>query len=132
MNLNTIALLAAALFSLLIGFVLVWLSMRGDGKKFAMLNPFSWLLIALFPVFLLYAFFPNESKAEGTVLTFKLGGVLAAFVLIWMVGMAKSKKAFESKLLTECQNQVTSLHAQLKAGNRVPDPIVLTKHIVHS
>jgi len=49
----------------------------------------SWLLIALFPVFLIFSFFP-ESVVEGKLLNFQFGGAAAAFAFIWWYGTKRT------------------------------------------
>jgi len=51
MNAMTYTLLASAVFSLLLGLFLFWISIRGTISQFNTTNTISWLLIALFPVF---------------------------------------------------------------------------------
>lgn len=60
----------------------------------------SWLLIALFPVFLLFSFFP-ESIVSGELLNFKFGGAAAAFAFIWYLGTSWTLSGVDTdKLLT--------------------------------
>lgn len=97
MNSNTIALLAAALFGFFAGVILLWVSLRNGAKNFGMINPTCWLMVPLFPLLLIFYFFPT-STAEGTVLGIKIGSAFAGYVLLWMMGVRWTKQAFESKL----------------------------------
>jgi hypothetical protein len=77
-----------AFTSLGIGLLIYW---RSRSTKSI---PVCWLLIALFPVFLLYSAFPT-GNLSGTIMGFSVTGAIGAFIFIWWYGNAKSIEAFK-------------------------------------
>lgn len=76
----------AAFSSLAIGLLIyAWISLRGNIEYFYTTNIICWLLIALFPVLLIFSFFP-ESSISGTVKGVSVGGAIGAFIFIWVYG----------------------------------------------
>ncbi len=85
--------LGMAVFSLAIGLGLyIWLSVRRNVPYFYTTNLISWLLIALFPVLLIFSFFP-ASSFTGTIKGVSMGGAIGAFVFIWWYGSQSANKA---------------------------------------
>jgi O-acetyl-ADP-ribose deacetylase (regulator of RNase III) len=80
-------------------------------------NLLAWLLIALAAVLVLYAFFP-DSKAEGTALNIKVGGGVAAFVLIWLLG---TRQAGSSMKLDEVVAQRDAARDELQRLRTLSD-----------
>lgn len=135
MNPSTITYLALAfaVFSLLVGLVLLWVSMRNQ-SYFSSLNPMSWALIGLFPVFLIFALFPATS-VSGTIFGVSMTGAAALFLLIWKYGVQWTKEAYESRLqaqLVECQKEVESLQTQLKGTDVARVPVPFLESSTHS
>ena len=91
MNFNPYVLIMAV-FSLAIGLILYWLSVRGKVPYFQATNLISWLLIALFPVLLIFAFFP-DSSFTGTIKGVSMGGAIGAFIFIWWYGTKAAAEA---------------------------------------
>jgi O-acetyl-ADP-ribose deacetylase (regulator of RNase III) len=84
MNFNPYV-LVMAVFSLVTGLILyIWL-VRSNASYFFATNVISWLLMALFPVLLIFSFFPASSFA-GTIKGVSMGGAIGAFVFIWWYG----------------------------------------------
>jgi O-acetyl-ADP-ribose deacetylase (regulator of RNase III) len=84
MNFNPYV-LVMAVFSLATGLILyIWL-VRSNASYFFATNVISWLLTALFPVLLIFSFFPDSSFA-GTIKGVSMGGAIGAFVFIWWYG----------------------------------------------
>ena len=77
-----------AFASLGIGLLIYWRS------RSAASSPVCWLLIGLFPVFLLYSAFPT-GNLSGTIMGFSVTGAIGAFIFIWWYGNAKSIEAFK-------------------------------------
>ena len=92
MELN-IYVLVMSVFSLVIGLILYWLSVRSIVSYFQTTNLISWLLIALFPVLLIFSFFP--SSFSWTIKGASMGGAIGAFIFIWLYGTKMAKEAFE-------------------------------------
>ena len=74
----------------------------------------SWLLIALFPVFLIFSFFP-ESTTSGNLLNFQVGGAMAAFAFIWYLGTSWTLKGADTDKVLETNTQLKSELAETKA-----------------
>lgn len=74
----------------------------------------SWLLIALFPVFLIFSFFP-ESTTSGNLLNFQLGGAMAAFAFIWYLGTSWTLKGTDTDKILETNTQLKDELAGTKA-----------------
>lgn len=81
----------------------------------------SWLLIALFPVFLIFSFFP-ESTTSGNLLNFQVGGAMAAFAFIWYLGTSWTMKGTDTdKLLetnTKLQSELTNTKEKLAEAEK--------------
>ncbi len=98
MNFN-LSILIMAVLSLAIGLFLyiaaggVWRVARRTAPYFHTTNVISWLLIALFPVLLIFSFFP--SPFSWTIKGASMGGAIGAFIFIWMYGTRTAKQAFE-------------------------------------
>lgn len=97
----------------------------------------SWLLIALFPVFLIFSFFP-ESTTSGNLLNFQVGGAMAAFAFIWYLGTSWTLKGADADKILETNIQLKDELAETKAelataqsGNSTPvrraKPLQITK-----
>ncbi|MBV9168673.1 MAG: hypothetical protein JOZ81_01145 [Chloroflexi bacterium] len=71
----------------------------------------SWLLIALFPVLVIFAFFPTSS-ANGTFFGISLTGAIAAFFLIWWWGTRMALSATEMDRL---QSKIKQLERQVRS-----------------
>jgi O-acetyl-ADP-ribose deacetylase (regulator of RNase III) len=120
MNLTSlnIPLLAAALISLTIGLLIYW-RIKPTSQKFLTTLLICWLLIALFPVFLIYSFFPSASEISGKLLGFSMSGVFAAFIFIWMYGAKKTVDAVTKDALN---NKIAQLEHQLDAAKIINTP----------
>ena len=91
-------------------------------------SPFCWLLIGLFPVFLLFSAFPSGTLS-GSIMGFSATGAIGAFLFIWWYGNAKTMEAFEVEE-TRLENdrlrkENQSLRNQLTgaAPGKAPEPI---------
>jgi O-acetyl-ADP-ribose deacetylase (regulator of RNase III) len=101
--------LIMAVFSLAIGLILyIWLSVRRDVPYFHTTNLISWLLIALFPVLLIFSFFPDSSFA-GTIKGVSMGGAIGAFIFIWWYGTKSANQASQvDKRIEDIRNDLSS------------------------
>jgi O-acetyl-ADP-ribose deacetylase (regulator of RNase III) len=104
--------LVMAVFSLVTGLVLyIWL-VRSNASYFYTTNVISWLLMALFPVLLIFSFFP-ESSFAGTIKGVSMGGAIGAFIFIWWYG---TKIANQSAQVDAHVEKIrTDLSAELEA-----------------
>jgi hypothetical protein len=85
MNVEPI-IVATAIFSLALGLVLYGWFIRGQRvRNLEKINLISWLLISMFPVLLIFSFFP-DSQFSGGILTATVTGAFGAFVFIWWYG----------------------------------------------
>ena len=113
-------LLATAVFSLLVGLIIfIWISRRGYRGNFLAANLLCWLLIALFPVFMIFSFFPNSSEIKGTIFGYSMSGVIAAFIFIWWFGARKTIDAVSKDVLN---NRIGALETQLAAAQIIHTP----------
>jgi O-acetyl-ADP-ribose deacetylase (regulator of RNase III) len=96
-----------AVFSLVIGLALyIWL-VRSNASYFFATNVISWLLVALFPVLLIFSFFPDSSFA-GTIKGVSMGGAIGAFIFIWWYG---TKIASQSVQVDERIEKIRTDHS---------------------
>lgn len=104
--------LIMAVLSLAIGLALyIWL-VRSNASYFYSTNVVSWLLMALFPVLLIFSFFPGSSfswNREGI----SMGGAIGAFIFIWAYGIKASNQAVQVDARVEKVR--TDLSAELEA-----------------
>jgi len=123
MNLQ-IVILAAAFLSLLIGLGLyIWISHRPSVPHFQNTNLFCWLLIALFPVLLIFSFFPN-SNFSGTLAGFSVGGAIGAFLFLFWYGRKFSLEAAKAdQVVDQLREELEALkksHEDLQQKQRTP------------
>jgi hypothetical protein len=111
-------LLILALLSLAIGLCLYWWVVHtSKSKYFATTNVICWLLIALFPVLIIFAFFPSSSF--GSNLTgFSMGGAVGAFIFIWIYG---TKIGARAALIDEQKARISELEADVKRYRDLAD-----------
>jgi O-acetyl-ADP-ribose deacetylase (regulator of RNase III) len=101
-----------AIFSLVTGLVLyIWL-VRSNASYFYTTNVISWLLMALFPVLLIFSFFPDSSFA-GTIKGVSMGGAIGAFIFIWWYGTKIANQAVQVD--NRVEKMRTDLSAELEA-----------------
>ena len=104
--------LIMAVLSLAIGLILyIWL-VRSNASYFYTTNVISWLLIALFPVLLIFSFFP-ESSFAGTIKGVSMGGAIGAFIFIWWYGTKIANQA--EKVDERVEKMRTGLSSELEA-----------------
>ena len=110
MNTN-LYILGMAILSLVIGLALYfWITTRENEEHFQATNLICWLLIALFPVLLIFSFFP-ESSLSGTIQGVSIGGAIGAFIFIWWYG---TKRALAAVKLDELNTKVHKLESELQ------------------
>src|SRR5712692_9014776 len=95
-----IAVFSIALAALGIGLSWYWLGVKGKREHFRNTMLISLLLVALFPVLLLFSIFP-ASEIKVNIFGFSLTGAVALFVFIWWFGTRSALKASEKDDLTE-------------------------------
>ncbi len=111
MNFNPYVLIMAVL-SLVTGLILyIWL-VRSNASYFFATNVISWLLVALFPVLLIFSFFPDSSFA-GTIKGISMGGAIGAFIFIWWYGTKIASQA--SQVDQRIEDIRNDLSAKLEA-----------------
>jgi len=74
----------------------------------------SWLLIALFPVFLIFSFFP-DSTTSGNLLNFQVTGAMAAFAFIWYLGTSWTLKGADADKILENNTQLQTKLSEAEA-----------------
>ncbi len=105
---NNNLLLLAAFTSLFIGLLMYfWIVTRKDSDYFDTTNLISWLLIALFPVLLIYSFFPDTNNVSGNIAGFSVSGAIGAFGFIWWFG-TKTTKDYQREQSTQKQESSAS------------------------
>jgi O-acetyl-ADP-ribose deacetylase (regulator of RNase III) len=107
MNFN-LYILIMAVFSLVTGLILyIWL-VRSNASYFFATNVISWLLVALFPVLLIFSFFPDSSFA-GTIKGVSMGGAIGAFIFIWWYGTKIANQASQvDKRIEDIRNDLSA------------------------
>jgi len=116
--------LVMAIFSLVTGLVLyIWL-VRSNASYFYTTNVISWLLMALFPVLLIFSFFPDSSFA-GTIKGVSMGGAIGAFIFIWWYGTKIANQAVQvdnrvEKIRTELSGELEAREVELQQLRDAP------------
>lgn len=116
--------LIMAVLSLAIGLALyIWL-VRSNASYFYTTNVVSWLLIALFPVLLIFSFFP-ESSFAGTIKGVSMGGAIGAFIFIWWYGTKIANQAEQvderiEKMRTELSGELEAQEEELQQLRAAP------------
>ena len=116
--------LIMAVLSLAIGLVLyIWL-VRSNASYFYSTNVISWLLIALFPVLLIFSFFP-QSSFSGTIKGVSMGGAIGAFIFIWWYGtkianQAEQVDARVEKMRVELSGELEAREEELQQLRAAP------------
>jgi len=110
--------LGAAVIVLSIGLWLHFWSVSTRGlAHFHATTVVAWLLIALFPVLILFSFFPN-SEIHGTIFGVSAGGAAALFLVIWHYGPKRSAEGRMSdnlnQTIMELENENFELKEQLR------------------
>ena len=125
--------LGAAVFSLTIGLVIyAWLVRTDRTSDSERIHLFSWLLVALFPVLLIFSFFP-QSEFSADIKGATMGGAVGAFIFIWWYGTQSGLKAVKfdelRSQLSEREQRVEQLEDQLQASTALqqPQPIPSTQ-----
>lgn len=117
------AILIMSVVSLLIGLALyIWARWRSNNQRFFSTALVSWLFIALFPVILIFSFFPG-STTSGNIFGFSVTGAIAAFILIWWRGTASFLKA---EKLDHLEEKVHTLESELEKSKTQQDPKILS------
>jgi O-acetyl-ADP-ribose deacetylase (regulator of RNase III) len=120
--------LIMAVLSLAIGLALyIWL-VRSNASYFHTTNVISWLLMALFPVLLIFSFFPDSSFA-GTIKGVSMGGAIGAFIFIWWYGTKIANESVQvdarvEKISAESEARGEELQ-RLKEAQKQQVPTVL-------
>src|SRR5262245_33427280 len=105
-------LLSFAVGCLILGLILSVASPRLPNPRNT--NLISWVLIALFPAFLLFYFFPN-SRTDGSILGFTASGAVALFVFILWYATTRNAAAVKAdELLTKKCDALQAENNQLK------------------
>jgi O-acetyl-ADP-ribose deacetylase (regulator of RNase III) len=111
-------LLAILAFIILIaGIALYFWQVRGKTKYFETTNVITWLLIALFPTLILYAFFPSSSTS-GTLMGFTVTGAVGLFILVWVYGTRTTNKASAIDDLTKKAEDLQAALDKAQPGGR--------------
>ncbi len=74
---------------LVAGLTVYFINIKRENDHFHTTLIIGWLLIALFPVFIIFPFFP-ESQAEGQIFNFSFSGAVAVFIITWWFGIKKA------------------------------------------
>jgi O-acetyl-ADP-ribose deacetylase (regulator of RNase III) len=128
--------LVMAIASLLVGIaIFMWFSITGRDQHLQTANLIAWLLIALFPVLLIFSFFPNSSFSGGIAKGVSASGAIAAFVFLWWRGTQAGIKAAETddhKAKIQAQNAVIAgLERDLKVQKTQGGPRVIDETVQH-
>lgn len=129
------AVLVLAVSSLLIGLAVYgYLTTGNRTQYFNTLNVIAWLLVALFPVLLLFSFFPDSSfsTSKGGV---SAGGAIAAFIFIWWRGTRAGLRAMEQdefrRQLAARDSEVSRLKAEVASIDTSRKPEVIRETLIY-
>ena len=116
--------LIMAVFSLVTGLILYICLVRSNASYFYSTNVISWLLMALFPVLLIFSFFPDSSFA-GTIKGVSMGGAIGAFFFIWWYGTKIANQAVQvdervEKIRTELSGELEAREVELQQLRDAP------------
>jgi O-acetyl-ADP-ribose deacetylase (regulator of RNase III) len=120
--------LTSAFFSLILGLgIQFWILSHKNAENFHSTLHICWLLIALFPVLLIFSFFP-DSTMSGTIKGVSIGGAFGAFSLVWWFGSSQALKAKgkddQVKLLRDSLEEkivhLNELQATLQGSKSLP------------
>ena len=93
------------------------------------MNLIAWLLIALFPVLVLFSIFPNSSTVSVKLAGVSATGTLGAFIFVWWYGTrsglsAKEMDKRKSEVVKQAK-QIKALEKELRTYKESPKPQVL-------
>jgi O-acetyl-ADP-ribose deacetylase (regulator of RNase III) len=119
---------AAFVFFFGLGMHVFSVSPRGK-EHFHTTTVFAWLLMALFPVLIIFPIFPNTT-IKGTLLGVTAGGAVALFLIIWIYGIRWSWKGHSldvlqlqvNQLKTENEKLTDQLENSLQKNSKTPLP----------
>jgi hypothetical protein len=127
-------LLVIAVASLLVGIGLfVWFSLPEREQHLQVANRIAWLLIALFPVCIIFSFFPTSTFSGTVIKGVTASGAIAAFFVIWLqgahVGIKAAEKDSQTAKLKAQEKQIAKLEkeAQARQAEIAPQVIGATK-----
>lgn len=114
------ALLIIAIASLVVGIGLfVWFSMPEREQHLQTANRIAWLLIALFPVCIIFSFFPTSTFSGTVIKGITASGAFAAFFVIWLqgarVGIKAAEKDSQTAKLKAQDKQIAKLEKEARA-----------------
>src|SRR5215472_15873083 len=90
-----------------------------------MMNLISWLLIALFPVLILFSDFPSAT-ISGTVLGLSVTGAVALFVFIWWFGAKRAMEAAKIDAnIDEMHTRIRDLQSELDRQKQLQSQAVV-------
>lgn len=125
--------LAMAVFSLLVGLVAYFRHARADDESGSeRVHVVSWMLLALFPVLLIFSFFPQSEISAG-VKGATMTGAAAMFVFIWWYGTRSARDAATidrlRRRLAERTREADKLRSRMEARGAAgrPRPIEETR-----
>jgi len=110
-------LLVIAIASLVVGIGLfVWFSMPDREQHLQIANRIAWLLIALFPVCIIFSFFPTSTFSGTVIKGVTASGAIAAFFVIWLqgahVGIRAAEKDSQTAKLKMQERQIAKLEKE--------------------
>ncbi len=121
-NTISIIILVTAFVSLGFGLALFWSSRKATPVSSPRTtNRVAWLLIALFPVLILFSFFPSNTFS-GTLLGFSATGATALFIFIWWYGAKSALEAIAADQasaerqagLIDQQERISQLNGEIR------------------
>lgn len=128
--------LALAFLCLLVGLALyLFASISHRVHSFQTTNLIAWLIIALFPVLMIFSLFPDSSVSIG-IKGLSAGGAIAAFIFIWRYGTKVGLKAIdEDQRQAEVHDRdeiIAALTKELEVARTVTSPSPLQETQIHA
>lgn len=110
-----------AVFSLILGILFYMWQIRSKNSYF-FTAIVSWLLVALFPVLLIFSFFP-ETTFSGTIEKVTMTGAIGAFIFIWLYGIRKTEKTWNiDQRIKEMNTKIQELEKERKQLQNIIRP----------
>ena len=98
-------------------------------------NLVAWLLIALFPVLVIFSLFPESSSMSIEIKGISAGGAIAAFIFIWRYGTKSGLVAVDEdrrqRDLRDRDEEISKLTKELEVARAGTSPNPLQETIIH-
>jgi hypothetical protein len=109
---------------------------RRSPERFNVTNLIAWLLMALFPVLLLFSIFPNPGNVDVKIFGTSATGAVALFIFIWVYGNRSATRAVNLDELVATNKRLEQDIKELKdaprAEGETKKTVILTRTEKHA